>query len=42
MLVVRNVADCAQVLRRVLTNDLEDNKADRMWYLKERISGSVY
>jgi hypothetical protein len=45
-LVVRTVPECASLLRRVLTNDLEfiveDSPRDRIWYLKERSSGSVY
>jgi len=46
VLVVRSVEQCAEVLTRVLTNglefDLEDSTADKMWYLRERISGCVY
>jgi hypothetical protein len=46
VLVVRNIPDCANLLRRVLTNtmefDVEENNQDRMWYLRERISGCVY
>jgi hypothetical protein len=46
VLVVRTVPECASLLRRVLTNDLEfiveDSPRDRIWYLKERSSGSVY
>lgn len=46
VLVVRRTEDCAQLLRNVLTNAMEfdvqeDNKA-RMWYLRERISGSIF
>jgi hypothetical protein len=46
LLVVRSVRQCADVLRRVVTNDLQfeldDNKQHGMWYLKEKVSGSVY
>jgi hypothetical protein len=46
VLVVRSLADCAELLRRVLTNSLqliiEDNSRDRMWYLREKISGCAY
>ncbi|REJ88264.1 MAG: hypothetical protein DWQ35_19995 [Planctomycetota bacterium] len=46
VIVVRNVVDCATVLRKVVTNSLEfdlvDDKRDGMWFLKERVSGSVY
>ncbi len=46
VLVVRSVEDCARLLRNVLTNAIEfdvqeDNKA-QMWYLRERISGSIF
>jgi hypothetical protein len=46
VLVVRTIEDCAQLLRRVLTNAMEftveeDNQA-RMWYLRERISGCIF
>ena len=46
VLVVRRVEDCAQLLRRVMTNAMEftveeDNQA-RMWYLREQISGCIF
>ena len=46
VLVVRQVEDCAQLLRRVLTNAMEftveeDNQA-RMWYLREQVSGCIF
>ena len=44
VLVVRTVAECAEVLARVLTNDLQfeiDDKADAC-HLIERISGCTY
>ena len=44
VLVVRNVADCAALLRRILLSAMEFSleDADGMWYLKERISGCIY
>ncbi len=46
VLVVRKIPDCAKLLRRVLTNslefDLEESDRDQMWYLREKISGSIY
>jgi hypothetical protein len=46
VLVVRTIETCRDLLRRVLTNamefDLEENAGDRMWYLRETISGCVY
>ncbi len=46
VLIVRTVKDCATLLRQVLTNSLEfqieDCQADKMWYLREKITGSVY
>jgi hypothetical protein len=46
VLVVRTIENCAQLLRRVLTNAMEfelqeDNQA-QMWYLRETISGCVF
>lgn len=44
VLVVRSVADCAALLRRILLNDmeLEVEEKDQMWYLREQISGCAY
>lgn len=44
VLVVRTVPQCAELLRRVVTNALEFELRDTsaMWYLEERISGCVY
>ena len=44
VLVVRKVEDCAKLLRRILTRSMEfDLEEDgRMWYLQERISGSIF
>ena len=44
VMVVRNVADCAALLRRVLTDTMEFNLVEdaTMWYLRERISGSDF
>jgi hypothetical protein len=46
VLVVRRIPDCARLLRQVLTGtmefDLRKNDRDRMWYLRERISGCAY
>lgn len=46
VLVVRSVAQCADLLERIVTNSLdfrlENSADDLMWYLKEKISDSVY
>jgi len=46
VLVVRNVPDCAALLRRVLTNSMDfqlvNQVNDRMWYLNEQISGCPF
>jgi hypothetical protein len=46
VLVVRSIPECAELLRRILTNKLEfiveNNARDKIWYLKERISGCAY
>jgi hypothetical protein len=44
VLVVRTVPQCADLLKRVVTNSLEFTlrEAERMWYLDEKISGCVY
>ncbi len=46
VLVVRTIPECAKLLRGVLTNSLEfeirDSPGEQMWYLLEKISGSVY
>jgi hypothetical protein len=46
VLLVRNINDCARLLRRILTNSLEfileNNEKDQMWYLKESITGCIY
>lgn len=44
VLVVRTVSQCAEVLRRVVTNALEFELRENvsMWYLEETISGCVY
>jgi hypothetical protein len=44
VLVVRTVPQCADLLKRVVTNSLEFalREAERMWYLEEKISGCVY
>jgi hypothetical protein len=44
LLVARTICDCARLLVAVVTNDLnlEVTEDDRMWYLRERITGSVY
>lgn len=44
VLVVRTIPQCADVLRRVVTNALEFElrETDSMWYLEERRSGCVY
>jgi len=44
VMVVRNVADCAALLRRVLTDTMEFDLVEdaAMWYLRERISGSDF
>ena len=43
---MREIPNCARLLGRVLTNslefDLEENDRDQMWYLREKISGSIY
>jgi hypothetical protein len=44
--VVRTIPDCAKLLRSILIHsmefELDENSKDRMWYLRERISGCVY
>jgi hypothetical protein len=46
LLVVRTVPDCAKLLRSVLIHsmefELDENSKDRMWYLREKISGCVH
>jgi hypothetical protein len=44
VLVVRTVPQCAELLRRVVTNSLEFElrETQTMWYLEERISSCVY
>jgi hypothetical protein len=44
VLVVRTIPQCAELLRRVVTNALEFELTETgsMWYLKEKISGCVY
>jgi hypothetical protein len=44
VLVVRTVADCATLLRRILLGEMEFRleEKDHMWYLREEISGCVY
>jgi len=44
VLVVRTIPECAELLRRVVTNALEFELRETaaMWYLEERISGCVY
>jgi hypothetical protein len=46
VLVVRTVEACRALLRRVLTNslefELEDHAKDRMWYLREKVSGCPF
>jgi hypothetical protein len=44
VLVVRTIPQCAELLRRVVTNALEFDLTETpgMWYLKEKISGCVY
>jgi len=46
VLVVRGERECAELLRRVLTNELtfqlENNTTDRMWYLREELSECAY
>ncbi len=44
VLVVRTIPQCADVLRRVVTNSLEFElrESPSMWYLEEKISGCVY
>jgi hypothetical protein len=44
VLVVRTIPQCADLLRRVVTNALEFELRDSpsMWYLEEKISGCVY
>jgi hypothetical protein len=44
VLVVRTVPQCADLLRRVVTNALEFDlkETPSMWYLEERISGCVF
>src|SRR5260221_10738861 len=44
VMVVRNVADCAALLRSILTDTMEFDVAEdsSMWYLRERVSGSVF
>jgi len=44
VLVVRTIPQCAELLRRVVTNALEFDLTETpaMWYLEERISGCVY
>jgi hypothetical protein len=44
VMVVRNVTDCAALLRRVLTDTMEFDLVEdsAMWYLRERISGSDF
>ncbi len=44
VLVVRTIPECAELLRRVVTNALEFELTENesMWYLTERITGCVY
>lgn len=44
VLVVRTIADCAALLRRILLSEMDFylEERDQMWYLRERISGCVY
>ena len=46
VLVVRTIEHCASLLRGLLTNglkfEIENNEQDRMWYLREKISGCIY
>ena len=44
VLVVRTIPDCAELLRRLVTNSLEFDlrETTAMWYLEERISGCAY
>ena len=44
VMVVRTVQDCVALLRRVLTDTMEFDVAedDSMWYLRERISESIF
>jgi hypothetical protein len=46
VLVVRNIPDCARLLRGILTNslefDLDEDLRGRMWYLREKITGCAY
>jgi len=44
VMVVRTIGDCAELLRRVVTNSLqfELRETDAMWYLEEKISGCAY
>lgn len=44
VLVVRTIPQCADLLRRVVTNSLEFELRDSpsMWYLEEKVSGCVY
>lgn len=44
VLVVRRIADCARLLRSILTNTMRFSLEEErdMWYLREQISGCVY
>lgn len=44
VMVVRTIAECSALLRRVLTDTMEFDlkEDDSMWYLQERISGSSF
>jgi hypothetical protein len=46
VLVVRTIEACRTLVRRVLTNsmefELEEHPRDRMWYLREKVSGCAY
>ena len=44
MMVVRSVAECAALLRSVLTDTMEFDLVEdsSMWYLRERISNSYF
>jgi hypothetical protein len=44
VLVVRTIPQCADLLRRVVTNALEFElrESQSMWYLEEKVSGCVY
>jgi hypothetical protein len=44
VLVVRTVAECAVLLRRILLYDMDFSVEETpdMWYLRERVSGCIF